>query len=194
MVWFDEAFRAAGARTFLSSAARMAAAAGIWAILGTGLDWRTAGFWTLAVVLIEWPLREITRPMARGLTLNRAEAAICLAIYAVAVAAWSGAGAILWSSGHGAWQLAGAAVFVGQLLYLEVHHGRSLGALAPAAPGLAAPLVVLLWAPHVRGLDQGLAAIILLASVALAAVGVAGNFQGVWPPRRTGLELRATAA
>lgn len=185
--WFDARFLAAGAKTFFSSSLRMAAAAAIWAAMGAGVGWQTAGLWVVSVVLLEWPLREITRPMARGLALSRFEAVICMAIYAATVAAWSAAGAILWWSGHAAWQLAGAAVFVGQLLYLETHHGRSIGALAPAAPGLTAPVLTLLLAPHARGAEQTAVALILLASVGLAVMGVAANFKGV----RMGLRTEA---
>src|ERR1700761_8704313 len=64
--WFDERFAAAGARSFHFSIVRLLMAGVIWAVMGLGAGWRVAGVWVVAVLLLEWPLREITRPMARG--------------------------------------------------------------------------------------------------------------------------------
>ena len=137
--WFDERFRAAGAKSFHFSVLRMAMAAAMWPVLGLGVGWREAGIWAVAAVLIEWPLREVTRPMARGLSLSRVESTICLAFYGLSATVWSAAGALLWASDHVACQVAGAAWFAGQLLYLTTHHGRSKAALVPALPALVAP-------------------------------------------------------
>jgi signal transduction histidine kinase/ActR/RegA family two-component response regulator len=187
--WFDERFMAAGARSFFFSPVRLAMAGVIWAVLGLGVGWRIAGFWAMTVVLIEWPLREMTRPLARGLNLSRAEAAISLAVYTAAVSAWSAAGAILWSSNHVACQLAGAAFFAGHLLYLDTHHGRSLGALVPALPALAAPALAPLIVPHYHGVDQILVEVTMLAVVGHAAISIGVNFNEARQLKRTRSEL-----
>jgi signal transduction histidine kinase/AmiR/NasT family two-component response regulator len=187
--WFDERFMAAGARSFFFSPVRLAMAGVVWAVLGLGVGWRIAGFWAVTVVLIEWPLREMTRPLARGLTLSRAEAAISVAVYALAVSAWSAAGAILWSSNHVACQLAGAAFFAGHLLYLDTHHGRSLGALVPALPALAAPALAPLIVPHYHGVDQILVEVTMLAVVGHAAISIGVNFNEARQLKRTRSEL-----
>ncbi|HEX3888699.1 MAG TPA: ATP-binding protein [Phenylobacterium sp.] len=187
--WFDERFMAAGARSFFFSPVRLAMAGVVWAVLGLGVGWRIAGLWAVTVVLIEWPLREMTRPLARGLNLSRAEAAISVAVYALAVSAWSAAGAILWSSNHVACQLAGAAFFAGHLLYLDTHHGRSLGALVPALPALAAPALAPLIAPHYHGVDQILVEVTMLAVVGHAAISIGVNFNEARQLKRTRSEL-----
>ena len=174
--WFDERFRAAGARSFFFSPVRLAMAGVLWAVLGLGVGWQAAGVWVAAVLLIEWPMREVTRPMARGLDLSRVEAFVCMAVYGLAVTAWSSAGAILWSSNHAACQLAGAAFFAGHLLYIDTHHGRSLGALIPALPALAAPALAPLIIPHYHGVDQVLVEVTMLAVVAHATISIAVNF------------------
>ena len=174
--WFDERFRAAGARSFFFSPVRIAMAGVLWAMLGLGAGWHAAGFWVAAVLLVEWPMREMTRPMARGLNLSRAEAFTCMVVYGLAVAAWSSAGAILWSSSHVASQLAGVAFFAGHLLYVDTHHGRSMGSLVPALPGLAAPALAPLIAPHYHGVDQILVEVTMLAVVGHAAISIAVNF------------------
>ncbi|HLZ77164.1 response regulator [Phenylobacterium sp.] len=175
--WFDERFRAAGARSFFFSPVRLAMAAVLWAVLGLGAGWPAAGFWVAAVLLIEWPMRELTRPMARGLDLSRSEAFVCMAVYGVAVCAWSSAGAILWSSSHVACQIAAVGFFGAHLLYLNTLHGRSMGALVPALPGLAAPAVAPLVVPHFHGTDQILVEATLLAAVAQAAISIAVNLR-----------------
>jgi len=174
--WFDERFRAAGARSFFFSPVRVLMAGILWAVLGLGAGWQVAGFWVAAVLLIEWPMREITRPMARGLDLSRLEAFLCMAVYGIAVTAWSSAGAVLWASNHPACQLAGAAFFAGHLLYLDTHHGRSMGSLVPALPGLMAPAVAPLVLPHYHGVDQVLVEVTMLAVVGHAAISIAVNF------------------
>jgi CheY-like chemotaxis protein len=173
---FDERFRAAGARSFFFSPVRLAMAGVLWAVLGLGAGWPVAGFWVAAVLLAEWPMRELTRPMARGLDLSRIEAFLCVAVYGVAVCAWSSAGAILWSSNHVACQLAAVGFFAGHLFYLNSCHGRSMGALVPALPGLMAPAIAPLVAPHYRGVDQILVEATMLAAVAQAAISIAVNF------------------
>ena len=83
--WFDERFIAAGARSFQFSPVRLAMAAILGAILGLGVGWPVAGLWVAAVVAMEWPLREATRPMAAGLPVSRLRAWMCAVAYAVAV-------------------------------------------------------------------------------------------------------------
>ncbi|THD62752.1 MAG: response regulator [Phenylobacterium sp.] len=148
----------------------------IWAVMGLGAGWRVAGVWVMVVLLLEWPLREITRPMARGLKLSRLEAILCMLIYAAATLAWSAAGAILWDQPHAASQLVGAAFFAGHLLYLDTHHGRSMGALIPALPALAAPALAPLLIPHYHGVDQALVEVTMLAVVGHAVISIAVNF------------------
>jgi signal transduction histidine kinase/CheY-like chemotaxis protein len=174
--WFDERFAAAGARSFHFSIVRLLMAGVIWAVMGLGAGWRVAGVWVVVVLLVEWPLREITRPMARGLKLSRLEAVICMLIYAVATLAWSSAGAVLWDQSHAAIQLVGATFFAGHLLYLDTHHGRSMGALVPALPALAAPALAPLLIPHYRGVDQALVEVTMLAVVGHAVISIAVNF------------------
>jgi signal transduction histidine kinase len=174
--WFDERFDEAGARSFHFSVIRLSMAVVVWAILGLGVSWRTAGVWVVVAVALEWPLREMTRPMARGLKLSRAEAWICVAVYAAAIVAWSAAGAILWASSHVACQLAGLAFFAAHLLYLDTHHGRSIGALIPALPALAAPALAPLVVQHFHGVDQLLVEVTMLAVVAHASISIGVNF------------------
>jgi signal transduction histidine kinase/CheY-like chemotaxis protein len=174
--WFDERFSEAGARSFHFSAMRVLMAGVIWAVLGLGVSWQAAGFWVAAVIAVEWPLREVTRPMARGLKLSRTEGFLCMAVYAVAIAAWSAAGAILWASNHVACEIAGLAFFAGHLLYLDTHHGRSIGALIPALPALAAPALAPLIVPHFHGTDQILVEVTMLAVVGHAVVSITVNF------------------
>lgn len=147
----------------------------IWAVLGQGVDWKTAGAWLVTVLLIEWPVREISRPMARGLSLSRAEAYVCMAIHLLATLAWTAAGAILWAQNNAACQLAGVAFFAGHLLYLQSHHGRSIGSLMPALPALAAPAIAPWVAPHYHGVNQLLVVVTMLAMVGLAVASVALN-------------------
>ena len=174
--WFDERFLEAGARSFHVSIVRTPMAFVVWAVLGLGADWKTAGIWLATVLLVEWPLRESTRPMARGLPLSRAEAFICMAIYFVATLAWSAAGAILWTQNHVASQLAAAAFFAGHLLYIEAQHGRSTGALIPALPALVAPALAPLIVAHYHGADQVLVEVTMLAVVGHAMVSTGLNF------------------
>ncbi|THD54170.1 MAG: response regulator [Phenylobacterium sp.] len=148
----------------------------VWAVLGLGVSWQAAGFWVAAAIAVEWPLREVTRPMARDLKLSRAEGFLCMAVYAVAIAAWSAAGAILWASNHVACEIAGLAFFAGHLLYLDTHHGRSLGALIPALPALVAPALAPLIVPHFHGIDQILVEVTMLAVVGHAGVSITVNF------------------
>ena len=171
--WFDERFRATGARSFHFSILRMAMAGAMWAVLGLAVGWRAAGIWAAAAVLIEWPLREVTRPMARGLSLSRSESMICLGFYGLSAAVWTAAGAMLWVSDHVACQVAGAAWFAGQLLYLTTHHGRSKAALAPAFPALVAPALAPLIVPHFHGVDQIVVEATMLVVVGQAVVSLA---------------------
>lgn len=190
--WFDDRFAEAGARTFHASVLRLAMAGALWAILGLGVGWQTAGFWVVAAVGVEWPLREVARPMARGLKLSRAEAVLCMAVYALAIATWSAAGVILWASGHVACQVAGLVFFAGHLLYLDAHHGRSVGALLPALPALAAPALAPLVVAHFHGLDEVLVEGTMLAVAGHAWVGIGFNFRAAG--RRTRAAGRAAAA
>jgi hypothetical protein len=122
---FDERFKAAGARSFFASPVRLAMAGLLWAVLGLNAGWQAAGYWAAVVLLIEWPMRELTRPMARGLRLSRAETILCMAVYGVAAAVWSSAGAMLWSANPAAIELAAGAFFAGCLLHGARQTGRA---------------------------------------------------------------------
>jgi len=166
--WFDGRFRASGARSYQLSAARIAVAAGLWGLIGLAVGWPVAGVWAVAALAAEWPLRAVTKPMWRGEPLSAAERWMCVGAWFAMISVWSAAGAILWAQPSPACQLAGAAVLAAQLFYVEAHHGRSLGALIPALPALAAPIVAPLAAPHYRGTDQIL---VVATFAALAAHG-----------------------
>lgn len=179
--WFDGRFAASGARSYRLSTLRIAVAAGLWALIGLAVGWPVAGVWGIAALAVEWPLRAVTKPMSRGETLNAAERWICVLAWFAMVSVWSAAGAILWSQASPACQLAGAAVMAAQLFYVEAHHGRSLGALIPALPALAAPVVAPLAAPHFRGTDQ----ILVVATFgALAAHGAVSLWVSYHESRR----------
>jgi len=179
--WFDERFAAAGAQNFHAAPVRIGMAFAIWTVLGLGLGWRDAGLWLVAALAVEWPLREMTRPLARGRRLSGLEAVLCLAVYGLAVATWSSAGALLWASDRVACQIAGVAFFAGQLFYLGTHHGRSVAALVPALPAIAAPVVAPLLRPHFHGLDQALVEAAMLAVVGHAGVSIARGFREAQP-------------
>jgi signal transduction histidine kinase/CheY-like chemotaxis protein len=170
--WFDERFTAAGARSFLFSPVRVVVGAVIWALLGLGIDWTIASIWLAVVLALEVPFWLVTRPMAQGQSISQGQAWRCFAVYTVAIPAWSGAGAILWCSGNPACQMAGAVFFAGHLLYIETHHGRSLGALIPALSGLAAPVLTPLIVPLFRGVDQLLVEVTMVVVVGHAAVSI----------------------
>jgi hypothetical protein len=185
--WFDGRFLAAGARSYRLSLPRMAAAAGLWALIGLSVGWPVAGVWGAVALAVEWPLRAVTRPMWRGETLSAAEGWICVLAWFAMVSVWSAAGAILWCQASPACQLAGAAVLAAQLFYVEAHHGRSLGALVPALPALAAPVVAPLAAAHFRGTDQIVVAATLAALAAHGAVSL-------WVSYREGCRRMAAEA
>jgi signal transduction histidine kinase/ActR/RegA family two-component response regulator len=170
--WFDERFTAAGTRSFLFSSVRLFVAAVVGALVGLGVDWTAAAIWTAAVLAVEIPFRIVTKPMKPGTPVSRRRAWWCFALYAIAVSAWSAAGAILWGSANPACQLAGAAFFAGHLLYIETHHGRSMGALIPSLPGLILPAVTPMIAPHYRGIDQVLVEVTMVAVVAHAGISI----------------------
>lgn len=183
--WFDERFVAAGARSFHFSLVRLLLAGVLWTVLGLGAGWRTAGVWAAAMLLVEWPLREFNRPMARGLRLSRLETGMAMVVYALAALAWSAAGAILWAQASSAAQLAGVAVFAGHLLYLTTHHNRSMGALLPALPALAAPAIAPLVVPHHHGADQAMVEVAMLAMVGQAAMSIVVSFRARGPRQAT---------
>jgi hypothetical protein len=192
--WFDERFTAAGAQNFHASLVRIGMAFLIWTVLGLGIGWRDAGLWLVVVLAVEWPLREMTRPLARGRTLSRFEAVLCMGVYAVAVAAWSSGGALLWASNHEACQIAGVAFFAGQLFYLATHHARSMGALTPALPAFAAPILAPLVLPHFHGVDQALVEAAMLAVVGHAGVSIALSFHEAESGRRASDRANDAAA
>ena len=175
--WFDERFVAAGARSFLFSPVRLLMGVLLWVLIGLGVDWTVAGVWTAAVLALEVPFRAVTRPMARGEPLTRRDAWACFATYAITISAWSVGGGILWASPNPACQLAGAAFFAGHLLYLETHHGTSVGALIPAVPALLLPLAAPLMVQHYHGVDQVLVAVTLTAVVAHASISIWESFR-----------------
>ena len=175
--WFDERFTAAGARSFMFSPVRLLMGVLLFVLMGLGVGWLVSGVWTAGVLLLEFPFRAVTRPMARGEALSRSGAWACFITYAATITAWSAGGAILWASPNPACQLAGAAFFAGHLLYLETHHGRSLGALIPALPALLLPAVAPLAVPHYHGVDQVLVETTLLAVVLHASISIWASFR-----------------
>jgi two-component system, sensor histidine kinase len=185
--WFDERFTAAGARSFAFSPVRLAMGVLLWILIGMGVGWLVAGVWTATVLALEFPFRAVTRPMARGEPLSRQGGWTCFITYAVTITAWSVGGGILWNSANPACQLAGAAFFAGHLLYLETHHGSSMGGLVPALPALALPAIAPLVAPHYHGIDQVLVEVTLMAVVAHASISI-------WMSFREARELQAANA
>ncbi len=174
--WFDERFMVAAARSYLFSPVRIVVALVFWALLGLSVSWETAGWWLLTVMAVEWPFRAVTKPTWRGETLSPAESGILFIVYLVAIGAWSAGAAILWSSPNAACQIAGAAFFAGHLLYIETHHGRSMGALLPALPALIAPALAPVLIPHFHGVDQLLVESVMLVVVGHAAVSIGVSF------------------
>jgi len=170
--WFDQRFAAAGARSFLFSPVRIVVGALLWLLLGLAVGWVTASIWLTAVLVLEVPMCLTTRPMALGRPISRRLSWACFATYCAAVPAWSTAGAILWASPNAACQIAGAAFFAGHLLYIETHHGRSLGALVPALSGLAMPALTPVLVPHFHGVDQVLVEVTMLVVVGHAVVSI----------------------
>ena len=170
--WFDERFTAAGARSFLFSPVRVIVGAVLWLLLGLSVGWTVATAWLVCVLALEVPMCLTTRPMARGLPVSRRLAWACFATYCAAIPAWSAAGAILWTSDNPACQIAGAAFFAGHLLYVETHHGRSMGALIPALSGLALPVLTPLIVAHYHGIDQLMVEATLLVVVGHAVVSI----------------------
>jgi signal transduction histidine kinase/CheY-like chemotaxis protein len=175
--WFDERFTAAGARSFIFSPVRLLMGVLLWILIGLGVGWLIAGIWSATVLALEFPFRAVTRPMARGEPLSRSAAWACFITYAVTITAWSVGGAILWNSANPACQLAGAAFFAGHLLYLETHHGSSMGALVPALPALILPAIAPLATPHYHGVDQVLVEVTLMAVVAHASISIWMSFR-----------------
>jgi signal transduction histidine kinase/CheY-like chemotaxis protein len=170
--WFDERFSASGARSFTFSPVRVVVALVLCALLVLAVDRTVGAIWTGVALGLEIPFWIITRPIKPAVPMSRARAWWCFGLYAVAVSVWSAAGAILWSSANPACQLAGAAFFAGHLLYIQTHHGRSIGALVPALPALIFPVVAPLMAPHYRGLDQVLVEVTMLGVVAHAGISI----------------------
>ncbi|HEY8003839.1 MAG TPA: ATP-binding protein [Phenylobacterium sp.] len=185
--WFDERFAAAGVRSFLFSPVRVFVAIVVGGLIGMGVGWPVGMAWAGGVLALEIPFWIVTKPMKAGAPVGRRRAWSCFVLYAVAVSAWSTAGAILWSSANPACQLAGAAFFAGHLLYVESHHGRSMGALVPALPALILPAVTPIAAPHYRGVDQILVAVTMLAVVVHAGIAI-------WLSLREGRELQLANA
>jgi signal transduction histidine kinase/CheY-like chemotaxis protein len=178
--WFDERFSASGARSFAFSPVRLAIALVLGVLLVLAVD-RTAGAtWTALALGLEIPFWIITKPIKRAIPVSRARAWWCFGLYAVAVSVWSAAGAILWSSANPACQLAGAAFFAGHLLYVETHHGRSIGALIPALPALVLPAVIPLAAPHYHGLNQALVEVTMLGVMAHAGISIWLSLKEAW--------------
>ncbi len=170
--WFDERFVSAGAQSFRLSPVRLAFAGILWWLLGYVSGWVTASVWTAVVLALEIPMRLTARPMARGQPISRAHAWATFWTYAIAISAWSSVGVILWAAPSRSSDVAAAAFFAGHLLYVEAHHSRSPGALIPATPALAAPLLTLGLSPHFSGMDQVVVMITMLAVVGHAMIGI----------------------
>jgi signal transduction histidine kinase len=174
--WFDERFTMAAARSFAFSPVRIVVAFVLLGLLGLTVGWPLAGAWFAAVMAVEVPFCVVTWPAWRGRTLNRPMSWLLFLTYVVAVGSWSAAGAILWSSADPACQIAGAAFFAGHLLYVETHHGRSLGAMIPTFPAFVAPILVPILAPHFHGLSQALIEIIMLTVAGHAVISIAVSY------------------
>ena len=170
--WFDERFVSAGAQSYRLSPVRIAFAGILCWLLSQTAGWTAAGAWTATVLALELPMRATAKPMRLGRPISRAQAWGAFWTYAIAISAWSSVGVILWQVGRPACDVAAAGFFAGHLLYVEAHHSRSPGALIPATPALAAPLITIGLAPHFSGLDQVLVVITILAVVAHAVIGI----------------------
>jgi len=187
--WFDERFTMAAARSFLFSPVRVAVALVLWALVGLSVSWTVASIWLAAAMAIEWPFRAITKPAWKGETLSRGDCWRLFFTYLVAVAVWSAAGAVLWASPDPACEIAGAAFFAGHLLYVETHHGRSLGAMLPTLPALAAPVAAPFVVPHFHGVDQLLVEIVLVVVVGHAVISIAVSYLEAEQLMRTKAEM-----
>ncbi|WP_309607157.1 ATP-binding protein [Phenylobacterium sp.] len=170
--WFDERFVAAGQRSRMFTPVRVGFGMLIAGLIAMSVDAWVAGIWLAVVLAAEIPFALVVWPLRPGAPLSRARAWACFAAFALTVAAWTPAGAIMWLSENPACQLAGAACFAGQLLYIETHYGRSLGTLLPAAPALVVTAVIPLVVPHYTGVDQILVVTTMLAIVGHALVSI----------------------
>ena len=151
--WFDERFASAGLQTYRLWPLRVVVALVLSVLLAHAAGWFTAFVWTAAALTVETPLTLATRPFAKGGPISRRRAWGIFWIYAIAVTVWSAAGAILWSSGSTASDVAAAGFFAGHLLYVEAHHSRSPGSMIPATAALLSPMIVVA-VPHYHGMDQ----------------------------------------
>ena len=158
--WFDERFVSAAEQSRGRWPFRLLASGLLSALLSHAAGWTVALAWMAAAVTVEIPMALATRGLNRG-RLGRVQAWAIFWSYALAVSVWSGVGAILWSAGSAACDVAAAAFFAGHLLYLGAHHSRSPGAMVPAVPALLAPLIVLA-APHYHGLDQVMVGLVMV--------------------------------
>ena len=170
--WFDERFVSAGAQSYRLSPVRLGFAAVLWWVLGHACGWTAAGAWAATVLGLEIPMRLTGRPMAQGRSVSRAHAWATFGTYAVAISAWSSVGVILWTARSAAAEVTAAAFFAGHLLYVEAHHSRSPGAMIPATPALAAPLLTIGLSPHFSGMDQLMVMIAMIAVVGHAVIGI----------------------
>ena len=170
--WFDERFSAACARSVMFTPLRVGLALLVFALIAMSLDPAVAGIWVAVVLAAEIPLYIALRPVAAGAPPGRARSWACMAAFALTVLGWSAAGVILWRSPNPACQLASAALFAGQLLYIETHYGRSPGTLLPALPALLITALIALVVPHYRGADQLLVATAMVAIVGHALVSI----------------------
>ena len=170
--WFDERFVAAGLRSRLFTPVRVGFGLLIAGLIAMSVDRGVAAIWLAAVLAVEIPFAIATGPLRSGAPLSRRRAWACFAAFALSVAVWSPAGLILWVSANPACQLAAAAFFAGQLLYIETHFGRSLGTLVPAAPALVLTALTPLVVRHYQGTDQIVVATAMLAIVGHALVSI----------------------
>ena len=170
--WFDERFVSAGAQSFRLSPLRIAYAGLLWLVLAHAAGMAVASAWSATVLAVEIPFRAVTKPMLSGQPVTRRQGWTAFAVTTVAIAAWSWFGVLMWGARTEASDIAAAAFFGGHLLYIEAHHSRSPGALAPAIPALIMPMATLIVQPHFHGFDQGIILVIMTAVIAHAVISV----------------------
>jgi signal transduction histidine kinase/ActR/RegA family two-component response regulator len=170
--WFDERFVSAGAQSFRLSPLRLFYSVLLWLVLAHAAGWTIATAWAATVLVLEAPFRWVSKPMLSGRPVTRAHAWAAFVVYTLAISAWSGFGVLLWNAPGEASAITAVAFFGGHLLYIEAHHSRSPGAMAPALPAVAAPFVTVLAQPHFHGLDQAMILVIMSAVIAHAAISV----------------------
>ncbi|MFZ5719838.1 MAG: sensor histidine kinase [Pseudomonadota bacterium] len=166
---FDERFQDAAAGVYAYAPVRLAMCVIVGGFVGLGVGWASAAVWAGTALLAEALMLAATRHVARAARPSPRAIGTCVAIYALAVLAWSAAGVVLWASSNPACHIAGAAFFAGHLLYIQAQHAHSPGAALPTLPSVILPSLVPLAFPHFRGIDQGIV-VLAMAAVSLHAL------------------------